>query len=186
MVTHNEDMEELSGLSADVTVALGKPDKKTGKIKTSLEGYYLGTKSGIKTDHGNTSLHIFQTAEGNVGIWGTTRLDKLISTYSERILGCFCTVDYLGKEKKARPGKSPAHLFKLSASKTNKINVANLQENSSYEEELTDESINDELSEESEPIAARPVAPKSPASTPDAARQARVQALLSGRNRNST
>ncbi len=69
--------KEVSSLDADVTVALGKKDKKTGKpYPKQAEGYYLGSRS-VKGGRGqNSNIHFLQTEAGNLGVWGTTDLDR--------------------------------------------------------------------------------------------------------------
>ncbi len=68
--------KEVSSLDADVTVALGKRDKKTGKeYPKSAEGYYLGSRE-VENKRGMSKLHFLQTPKGNLGVWGTTDLDR--------------------------------------------------------------------------------------------------------------
>lgn len=68
--------KEVSSLDAEVTVALGKIDKSTGKpYPKQAEGYYLGMRT-VKNKRGESKLHFLQTAKGNLGLWGTTDLDR--------------------------------------------------------------------------------------------------------------
>lgn len=78
--------KELSSLDADVTVALGKKNKETGRpYPTVAEGYYLG-KRAVKTNRGESELHFLQSALAyndlglkvgqNLGVWGTTDLNR--------------------------------------------------------------------------------------------------------------
>lgn len=76
--------ETIADFDCNKTIALGgiRDDKKTGKRyknPTKIEGYFVGSKTGIENKLNPdkpTSLHIFQTAEGNVGVWGKTDLDQ--------------------------------------------------------------------------------------------------------------
>ncbi len=69
----------VTSLDADVTVALGKKNKATGKpYPKSAEGFYLGNRT-VKGSRGPSTLHFLQTAEGNLGVWGTTDLNRKLS-----------------------------------------------------------------------------------------------------------
>ncbi len=80
--------ETLADFDCAKTVSIGgiREDRKTGKRyknPTSIEGYYVGTKSGIENKlnpEKPMSLHIIKTAEGNTGVWGKTDLDRKMST----------------------------------------------------------------------------------------------------------
>lgn len=64
--------KEVSSLDADVTIALGGVNKKSGKKNpTSVEGYYLGSRT-VESGKGEAKIHFFQTSKGNVGVWGKT------------------------------------------------------------------------------------------------------------------
>lgn len=71
--------KEVQSLEADVTIALGGRNKKTGKDNPkSVEGYYLGKRevASAKSRNGKASIYYFQTSKGNVGVWGKTDLDR--------------------------------------------------------------------------------------------------------------
>jgi hypothetical protein len=71
--------KEVADLSADTTISLGGTNKKTGKANPkSIEGYFLGSKqvADKKKKSGKSFIYIFQTAKGNVGVWGKTDLDQ--------------------------------------------------------------------------------------------------------------
>lgn len=71
--------KEVSSLDADVVIALGKKDKSTGKpYPKQAEGYFLGSRQ-VENKRGTSSLHFLQTAKGNLGIWGTTDLNRKLS-----------------------------------------------------------------------------------------------------------
>jgi hypothetical protein len=76
---------EKTGGSTDRTMALiNKGDK--------IEGFYLGSKD-VDSDYGVAKLHIFQTQEERVGIWGKTYLDTLLTS---DLLGLQCLVEMTG------------------------------------------------------------------------------------------
>jgi hypothetical protein len=71
--------KEVSSLDADTVIALGGQDKKTKKANAKqIEGYYLGSRTVAdkKKKDGKSYIHVFQTAEGNTGVWGKTDLDR--------------------------------------------------------------------------------------------------------------
>jgi hypothetical protein len=71
--------KEVADLSADTVISLGGSNKKTGKANPkSIEGYYIGAKqvADKKKKSGTSFIYIFQTAKGNVGVWGKTDLDN--------------------------------------------------------------------------------------------------------------
>jgi hypothetical protein len=70
---------EITSLEADTVIALGKIDKKTGKpYPKVIEGYLLGSRT-IKSPRGDSSLFIFETPKGNVGVYGTTDLNRKLA-----------------------------------------------------------------------------------------------------------
>lgn len=72
--------QEVSSLDADVTVALGKINKETGKpYPKQAEGYYLGKRT-VESKRGDSQLHFLQTAKGNLGVWGTMDLNRKLSS----------------------------------------------------------------------------------------------------------
>ncbi len=110
--------EKLTGLSTDNTVSLGKPDAKTGKTTTQVEGYYLGSKT-INTTTGESVVHVFQTSKGNLGVWGSKTLNE---TLVVGVRGFMIKVDYLGKKKLA--GGKTIHTYDFGIDRANKIDVA--------------------------------------------------------------
>lgn len=71
--------KEVASLDCDTTITLGGKDKKTGKSNPKqIEGYFLGTRE-IGPNKFNKQkvdvVHVFQTKDGNVGVWGKTDLD---------------------------------------------------------------------------------------------------------------
>lgn len=71
--------QEVASLDAEVTVALGKRNKATGKdYPKQAEGYYLGSRS-VQNKRGESKIHFLKTEKGNLGVWGTTDLDRKLA-----------------------------------------------------------------------------------------------------------
>lgn len=58
-------------------------------------GYYLGFRN-VTSDYGTHKLHVFNTPEGNIGAWGSTKLDELLSKVTA---GAMTYITYQGKVK---------------------------------------------------------------------------------------
>lgn len=71
--------KEVSSLDAEVTVALGKKDKTGKPYPKQAEGYFLGSRT-VENKRGESKLHFLQTAKGNLGIWGTTDLNRKLGS----------------------------------------------------------------------------------------------------------
>lgn len=70
----------VNSLDADITYALGKRNKQTGKTDPeTAEGYYLGSRTTDTGKFGPSKLHFLKTPKGNVGVWGKTDMDKKLS-----------------------------------------------------------------------------------------------------------
>lgn len=153
---------------------------------TSIEGYFLGSKD-TESDYGPGKLHLFQTQEGVVGVWGKTRMNNLLT---EAHRGQMVLLSFTGMIQPSKKGRRPSYGYKLQYDPSNTIDVANIDVNaapaSTESEEGYDDSSDSYDSEMSgheedtveETPPARPVAPKVAAATPDASRQAKVQALI--------
>lgn len=179
--------EEVTSLNCEVTTALGGVNRQTGKPNpTKAEGYYLGSKEveSRKSKNGKAKLHIFLTPNGNLGVWGKTDLDRKMASVTP---GAMVRVTQNGKTPTPN---GDMYKFKVEVDRENTMDVSGLtdaapvQESASYDEGeesglLEDEQPSDEIS------TYRAPAPRQVASTPDAARQAKVKALLSA-NRNKT
>lgn len=162
----------------DKTIQLG--DKKN-PTKASIEGYYLGTKETPDTGFGPGKLHIFQTKTGTVGVWGKTNSNRLMTA---ELRGQMCLLTFTGMGE-AKKGRNAAYNYTLKHDPENTVSVADVDVNA-------DTAVDDDSSEGSdfeeadlgaeeayeEVPPARPVAPKRPVTAPDAARAAKVQALL--------
>lgn len=166
--------------TADSAIQLGD---KNNPVKASIEGYYLGTKNTPDTGYGPGKLHIFQTQEGNVGVWGKTNSNRLLT---QDHVGQMVTLTFTGMGPKTK-GKNPAYQYELQYDDENTIDTSSIDVNAAPA--IEDEEDQDLDSDETPVDVAPPVRATPPvkaASTPDAARQAKVQALLnSSRNRNA-
>lgn len=78
--------QEVSSLDADVTVALGKTNKETGKpYPKQAEGYYLGSRK-VENKRGESFIHFLQTSKGNLGVWGTTDLNRKLGQVAPGVM----------------------------------------------------------------------------------------------------
>ncbi len=145
---------------------------------SSIEGYYLGAKDTPDTGYGPGKLHIFQTEKGNVGVWGKTNINRLLTADHA---GQMCLLEFTGMGER-RKGRNAAYEYKLSYDEDNTIDTSGLNVNAAEaSEDYADDSDSEEEEVQDEVAPARAVPPKVSAKTPDAARQAEVRARLSGR-----
>lgn len=173
--------KEVLDLDCDTTIALGGTNRKTGKANpTQIEGYFLGSKQTVskKSKTGFANLHIFQTSEGNVGVWGKTDLDRKLRSVQQG------TMTRVIQKGTISTPNGDMYKYQVAEDQDDRIEVnfsANepTQSSDDYETESTEEtSLDDEGSSYDETPAPRATAPRSPAQAPDASRQAKVQALL--------
>jgi hypothetical protein len=200
--------KEINSLDADVITALGGVNKKTGKPNpTRMEGYFLGSREveSKMSKTGTAKIHFLETSKGKVGIWGKTDLDRKLKQVTPGIM-----VRITQDGKVNLPGKQPMYKFRVEVDAENTIEVAAQEESSVQSEEYSETGLEDvqnagaDLSDDSELIddnfedtledetpadeqpPARPKPPARAASTPDAARQAKVKELLAkGRNKSA-
>jgi len=166
-------------LSTDKTIKLGGIDEASQKPNpTSIEGYFLGTKTTPDTGYGPGQLHFFQTEEGVVGVWGKTNLNRLLTP---DLAGQMVLVNFKGMGPKVK-GKNRAYLYEVQHDSDNTTEVSSFSSAEEPSSESVGSSEDEEYSYEAEDVVeaapARPVAPAKAAVTPSADRQARVQALL--------
>lgn len=165
--------KEVSSLDADVTVALGKKDKSGKPYPKQAEGYYLGSRT-VKGQRGDSTLHILQTAKGNLGVWGTTDLNRKLGS---AVPGVMVRITSTGT--KPTP-KGDMYTYKVEADTDNTIEVSSAapaDNEDSFEAAVADSSdISYEAEEESNEdedqdaiLAAQEAA---------LARKAKVQAML--------
>ena len=159
----------VQSLDADVTVALGKKDKKTGKpYPKQAEGYYLGSRT-VDSKKGESKLHFLQTAKGNLGVWGTTDLNRKLA---QVIAGTMIRITSTGT-KPTPNGDMYTYNVEQDSEQTIEVNVDSGAAAYSDEDEndSSDAGYSDDDSEEDSYAAAAEVESA-------AARSARVQELL--------
>jgi hypothetical protein len=105
-------------LEADTTVVLGAEGQPT-----SVEGYYLGAKLTPDKGYGPGILHIFQTTEGNVGVWGKSHLNKLLTAEHR---GQMCRPSFVEMSEPKKRGQKPSYRFKLEYDESNTIDISNV------------------------------------------------------------
>lgn len=184
---------EVADLDCSVTTALGGTDKKTAKANpTCIEGYYIGTRQVVspKSKTGFASLHVLQTQKGNVGVWGKTNLDQKMLAAKP---GQMIRATFVGMV----PTKNnPMYKYKLEIDANNTIDVASVEDSGAAAGDYTAEKNTDAeggdygsddaaLDADDTPAdvvpPTRAAPPRTAAKAPDAARQAKVNALLAGR-----
>lgn len=171
-------LEEVVSLEADVTLSLGKLNKKTGKTDPkTVEGYYLGSRKVTTTKYGDSLIHFFKTAKGNVGVWGTGDLNRKLQNIR---VGTMAKAEFVGMKDTPR---GEMRSFKVFQDKNNTIEVEiNVSAPVEYADEDTATSY-DEASGEDENDRAyedEDTLPQGQAQVQlsSAERQAKVQALL--------
>lgn len=185
--------KEVSSLDADITTALGGINKKTGKPNpTTMTGYFIGSREvdSKMSKTGKAAIHVLQTPQGNVGVWGKTDLDRKLSQVTP---GSMIRITQNGKQE--IPGKNPMYKFKVEVDSSDTIEVSLPQEeapNAEFDAPFgTDQAGDgvpyydhgDDLTDEVEPV--RPVAPARAAQVPTSAQQQKVKDLLA-KSRNKT
>lgn len=195
--------KDIADLDCQVTTAIGGVDKKSGKKNpTSAEGFYIGTRKvpSPKSKTGFAALHVLQTKEGNLGVWGKTNLDQKMTAVKP---GQLIRISFTGM---VETKNNPMYKYRVQVDPSQTIEVATGDDGKSgpaenYGEEEDDASASHaalldsedgyepeaELDEEEAPLdeapVQRPVAPARRAAAPDPQRAAKVQALLKGRSR---
>lgn len=166
-------------LNADNAIALGAD----GAPK-QVEGYYLGFKTTDGT-YGPGKLHIFQTAKGNLGVWGKTRLNNLLT---EALVGQMVRATFTGMIKATKKGVRDSYGFKVEHDTDNTIEVPAGGFTAAAEEDTGDDvggydGADDDLDggddtpmDEIVPVRAKAPQGRVPAPTTDS--QARLKALL--------
>jgi hypothetical protein len=166
--------KEVSDLSADTTISLGGSNRKTGKANpTSIEGYYLGSRQveDKKKKSGLSYIYIFQTAKGNVGVWGKTDMDRKMQAVTP---GHMVKVSF---DKMVPTPNGEMYKYKVQFDETNTIEVVGGNETleAAAEQDEAERTFDSEQTEEAEEsdddVMARLAAEA-------ADRKARTQAIL--------
>lgn len=164
---------EVSSLDAEVTVALGKTNKATGKpYPKQAEGYYLGNRT-VANKRGESKIHFLKTAKGNLGVWGTTDLNRKLS---QVVAGTMVRITSTGT--KPTPN-GDMYTYKVEQDNANAIEVqieaaAAAHADFADDEETTDEDTSYSSDESEDEDATQSVALAA------AERKAKVQALFKG------
>lgn len=152
--------EKLTDLGTDQVFALGHGDDK----KEQVEGYYLGSRT-VTTSNGPSTIHVFQTPKGNVGVWGTKKLNDNLGNNTR---GSMLLIQYKGKVK--LQGGKTQHTYEFNIDRDNTIEVPRLAQGATtapvefVEADGSDDKGGDDFSQQQALIAAE--------------RAARVSAML--------
>lgn len=164
--------KQIADLDASTATALGGVNKETGKKNpTAIEGYFIGTRKvpSRKAKSGFCNLHILQTAQGNVGVWGKTNLDQKLPTVTP---GHMIRITFVGM---VETGNNPMYKYKVEVDSDNTIEV-NLPDETAPEDTTDtassfDNSAEESSWEDSEEASDAP-APQAPARRPAVPAQA--------------
>ncbi len=162
--------------STDTTIRLGGEGNPG-----SIEGYFLGSKE-TESDYGPGKLHIFQTSEGTVGVWGKTRMNSLLT---KELAGQMCRVTFTGMIAPSKKGRKPSYGYKVEHDPQNVIDVGNINLQATADSESEEDDVNEDSHETYSDSAPRYTAPVGRSTTPPAtsSNQSKVQNLLNNRNR---
>lgn len=172
-------LKKVQSLDADTTISLGGYNKTTKKENpTSVEGYYLGSKQveSAKSKTGFSFLHVFQTADGNTGVWGKTNMDTQLKSVP---VGTKTQVNHVGLVTLKNGNEMHRYDVLIDSEDTIEVTASNnTLENSTEDFQGEEESF---LPDEVPAIRAKAPAV---AATVDASRRAKVEELLK-RNKNA-
>jgi hypothetical protein len=163
----------------DKSIQLGD---KNNPVRASIEGYYIGTKDIPDSGYGPGKLHIFQTSEGSVGVWGKTNSNRLMTS---DLVGQMCRLTFTGMGEKLK-GKNPAYKYELEVDSSETIDTTGIDVNAKAVDEDEGEEGDTMAYEEERTPAPRAVlkaaAPAATPKLPNTGAQARIQALINSRN----
>lgn len=136
---------EVTSLDADTTISIGGFNKKTKKDNpTSAEGYYLGNRT-VETKTGVSKLHFFKTADGNLGVWGKTDMDRKLSSVNP---GTMTRVSFARMQETP---KGDMYVYKVEVDSDNTIDVSLFTQNTSpaesaqsYDDGVDEDNADDE------------------------------------------
>lgn len=180
--------EQVIDLDCATSTAIGGRDKKSGKANpTQAEGYFLGTRQVASklSQSGFANLHVLQTPNGNLGIWGKKDMDTKLKDVAP---GTMVRITFVGMQPTK---KQDMYKYKVEQDKSNRLDMGSLAVGDGETDTgFTDNGTSDYAAEEEEADdlddappadeapAARAQPPRQPAKAPDAARQAKVQEML--------
>ncbi len=182
--------EDVLDLGVDKAIQLGGFNKKLKKENpTSAEGYYIGSRDipSKFSKTGLAKLHVLNTPEGSLGVYGKTDLDPKMAV-----------VEVGARVRITNTGSVPTNKgndmlkFRVQVDRTDTIDVSSIAGTNPEPrtaEELGDETqyadggveetdLDSEETQVDELPPVRATRPATPAQAPSAARQAQVQALL--------
>lgn len=123
-------------LATDKTVSVGGKNETTGvNNPTEIEGYYLGYLSR-NGDYGVTSIHVFQTPEGNIGVWGKTKSNQLLTP---DLRGQMVKLVFTGMKAPTKKGRRPSYNYELFVDKENTIDVSDIVLSAPEETNVSDD-----------------------------------------------
>jgi len=165
----------VTSLDCDTVFALGGVNGKTNEPNpTSIEGYYLGSRS-TQVNGEEATIHVFQTPKGNQGIWGSADTRAKLKQVAA---GTMTLVEFV--EKKKISGGKTKKIFSVSQNTANTIEVGALSTGQANESYVDEEEENEDL--ETAEKAPAYVVPAAAANR--AASLSKVQELLNRNKKN--
>lgn len=175
---------KLNDLNADKCVGFGnKPGQK--QAGETVEGYYIGSRV-VDSGMGPSTLHILQTEQGNLGLWGSKQLNDKLALVPQENHRVFVTYT-----RTIKAGKGTMKVFDVEYDNDDKLGSSAAQvsfsaSSSEDEEGIYDSSeiVEDDLEEQysTRAVASNAVqASKSNGSSAQSDQKARAQALLQKR-----
>lgn len=154
-----------------------------------LEGYYMGSFD-YEGDYGPTKKHVFKTGTGEaLVVFGQRNLMQQLPLAT---VGAMLKITYTDDLPPRKKGQQPMKKFFIQQDKGNRTEVVGVDftptdnggeaGNFTAVDDDADQSLDTDAPAADEVQAIRPQPPRQPARAPDAAQQAKVQALLN-RNR---
>lgn len=147
----------------------------------TLKGFYLKTSEEV-INGSKVKKHVFRTSDGLFSVLG--QADMYSQLTENHCVGTYVEVTFTGKFRKLKGGKT-MKLYDVSFDREQVSDEAPIEDNS-YDQDDNEQDLSAETEVAEivdEPTPPRPSKPLRAAAVPDAARQAKVQALLNS-NRN--
>lgn len=111
--------KEVNSFSELPVVRFGEEEGDTFGPGDEFEGYYKGVKEAT-TKYGAKKVYTFQTASGDVQVWGSANLNQKLEQVQ---LGSLTTIIYKGEQKSKERGRNPTKIFQVFSDDEDTIKV---------------------------------------------------------------
>jgi hypothetical protein len=173
--------QEVQDLGTNTVIQLGGTNKEGKKHPTTIEGYYLGARTidDRKKKSGVTYIYVFQTKDGNVGVWGKTDLDGKMNA---AIPGRMMLLTFTGMRETPN-GDMYTYSVKFDKSNTIEVTAGDTSGIQKYEDAGDEDAMyaaEEETVEDEDGLTEQASAK---ATQEAVTRKAKVQALLNGKSK---